>query len=451
MTISKRLKISYILLVVIPFVIFMFASIFIRGDYTERLYHLKLSIQTVEFNKELYGILGNNTENLFNDDVLQNLINLTENPDYILCIITTDEKIVKSVGNKEIPPEDINEQRYINYWLFNMNDGTPATIFFINSYYKLGNFSFALSIPIAFYILLISLLTFITSRKITRPLSRLKDAAIAIKNEDFDFDITYSENDEINDVFIAFNEMRERLKKNAEKQLLYEKNRTELITNISHDLKTPITAIKGYIEGIVDGVANTPEKIKKYHDTIYKKITILDKLIENLFLYSKLDLKTIPFNYQKLNMNLFMSDIIEEIRYDEPKTSISFQSNSENTTVYGDPIQLQRVINNIVGNSIKYSNGQQCEISIEIIKDCDFVTVSIRDNGPGLMIENINDIFERFYRADPARSSSTEGSGLGLAISKQIIQEHNGEIYASKNDEKGITIFFKLPLIKDKE
>lgn len=449
MTISKRLKTSYILLVLIPFILFLFASFFIRDEYMTRIHDLKLSIQTETFNTALYTTLGNNPNALLTKEKLNYLISLTTAPEEMTSFITIEGEIVITVGEDLNNIKDkIHEQKYINYWIFNLNDGRTATIFVINHDFRNAAASFAFIFPIFFYILLISLLSFITSRKITRPLKKLKYAAISIKEEEFDVDMHYNGNDEIKDVFIAFDDMRVKLKQNVEKQLRYERSRTELIANISHDLKTPITAIKGYIEGIVDGVANTPEKISRYHQTIYKKVNILDKLIDNLFINSKLELKTVPFHFQKLNLDLFLTDFIEEVKYDIPEIDMDLDIIDYDLFISGDPIQLQRVMHNIIGNSLKYCDKQVCKIYIKLIKEGDFIRVSIEDNGVGISQNSARDIFKQFFRSDPARSSTTEGSGLGLAISKQIITEHRGEIFAKNNLKDGLTVIFILPILK---
>lgn len=450
MTIRKRLRISYSLLVVIPFLFFLVVFHTLKEYNYWKLGELKLSVQTKEFNREFYNIIGKDAKSLLEMETLKMLINQTADPSSIIGYVLIDGVIITTTGNPEEQIfEGFSDVKYVNYWLFNIDENKRGEIFFINLNYSNNKEHITLIFPIIFYILLISLLSIITSRKITKPLKKLKDAAISIKNEEFDIKLNYCGEDEISDVFTAFDDMRVRLKHIVEKQLRYEKNRTELITNISHDLRTPITAIKGYIEGLVDGVANTPEKIIRYHETIYKKITLLDKLIENLFLYSRLDLKTISFHFQKLDLNLFISDILEEIRYDEPQMDIIFIKSDTRISVLADPIQLQRVIHNLIGNSKKYCNKKICKVKINLQQERDKVRISLVDNGIGISQKNVKDMFKRFYRSDPARSSTTEGSGLGLAISKQIISEHNGEIFANNNLKEGLTVTFILPVSKE--
>lgn len=447
MTIRRRLRISYTLLVTIPLFLFIVTGVIFSKDYFDRVNYIQSTVQTREFNSKLYSKLTEEPTYLLDKKNLEELIALTADPENITAFVTIDGEIFVSAGaNTLYPPQENDYDRHLNYWNFYFRNGRKGELQIRYKAINVEKFLISFIGPVTLYIILIVLLTYLTSKTITRPLKRLKDAALSIKNEEFDIDINYSGRDEIKEVFTAFNEMRIRLKDIMEKQLKYEKDRTELVTNISHDLKTPITAIKGYIEGIVDGVANTPEKVERYHRTIYKKITLLDKLIENLFLFSKLDLKTVVFNFQKLDLNLFLSDIIEEVRFDAPNLEIEYIKINDELISLGDPIQLQRVIHNLIGNSIKYCNKDKCFVTVTLEKEDDMARISVKDNGSGINPEALSNIFRRFYRSDPARSSCTEGSGLGLAISKQIIQEHKGTISAYNNADEGVTITFKLPL-----
>lgn len=291
------------------------------------------------------------------------------------------------------------------------------------------------------------LLTYWVSRSILRPLRALKRATQQIKEGNLDFTLKPQAKDEIGDLSLAFEQMRGKLKESIDLQLQYEENRKELISNISHDLKTPITAIKGYVEGIKDGVANTPEKLDKYLTIIDSKATAMDQLIEELFLFSKLDLKRLPFTFEQVEINQYLQDCTEELQLELEKygIAVSFQPLAHtNRTCIVDREKLKRVITNIVGNSVKYMNKADGRISLAAHESGEMVTVQITDNGPGISEEALPFIFDRFYRADQSRNASTGGSGLGLAIAKQIIDEHGGRIWAESKDEHGISISFTL-------
>ena len=266
------------------------------------------------------------------------------------------------------------------------------------------------------------------------PIKKLQVAAQNIKDGNLDFTVDVETNDEIGELCRNFEEMRQRLKDNAEEKLSGERENKALISNIAHDLKTPITAVKGYAEGLIDGVADTPEKRDKYIRTIYNKANEMDTLINELTLYAKIDTNRIPYNFAKLNVAEYFNDCIEEIGLDLEAKNIGlayFNYADEDVQIIADPEQLKRVVNNIVGNSVKYLDKQKGFINIRIKDVGDFIQVEIEDNGRGIAARDLPYIFDRFYRADASRNSATGGSGIGLSIVKKIIEDHGGKIWAT--------------------
>lgn len=290
-------------------------------------------------------------------------------------------------------------------------------------------------------------------QSIVQPLEKLKRAAVNIKDGNLDFNVITDTEDEIGEVCIAFEEMRIKLKEQIEVSMQYEKDNKELLSNISHDLKTPITAIKGYVEGIRDGVADTPEKMDKYIRTIYNKATDMDKLIDELFLFSKLDSNSMNYSFAKLNLKDYFEDCVDEISLDLESRGISlayYNHVPEDTIIIADPEQLKRVINNIVGNSVKYMESRRSgHIGIFIKDEPEFVQIEIQDNGKGIAKKELPHIFERCYRTDASRNSSKGGSGLGLSIAKKIIEEHGGKIWANSVEGEGTTMSFVLRKYKE--
>ncbi len=300
-----------------------------------------------------------------------------------------------------------------------------------------------------FIILLASALSFLwLYQSIVQPLEKLKKAAENIRNGNLDFNVVQDTDDEIGEVCTAFEEMRIKLKDQIDVSMQYEKDSRELISNISHDLKTPITAIKGYVEGIRDGVADTPEKMTKYLRTIYNKASDMDALIDELFLYSKLDSNSMNYNFEKISVTDYFNDCMEEISLDLESRGISYSYINEvdaETQIVADPEQLKRVINNIVSNSIKYmADGRPGRIDLKIIDEPEYIQVSIEDNGKGIARKELPRIFERTYRTDASRNSKKGGSGLGLSIAKKIIEEHGGKIFAMSVEGEGTTMNFVL-------
>ncbi len=284
-------------------------------------------------------------------------------------------------------------------------------------------------------------------RSVVSPLGRLQVATKKIKDGNLDFNLEVENDDEIGQLCQDFEEMRIRLKESAEEKVQYDKENKELISNISHDLKTPITAIKGYVEGIMDGVASSPEKLDRYIRTIYNKANDMDKLIDELTFYSKIDTNKIPYTFSKINVSNYFGDCIDEVGLEMEARSIElgyFNYVDEDVIIIADAEQMRRVINNIVSNSVKYMDKKSGIINIRIKDVGDFIQVEIEDNGKGIPAKDLPSIFDRFYRTDSSRNSSQGGSGIGLSIVKKIIEDHGGRIWATSKEGIGTEIHFVL-------
>jgi signal transduction histidine kinase len=288
-------------------------------------------------------------------------------------------------------------------------------------------------------------------KQISAPLQVLEDAAHQIKEENLNTPVIYYQDNEFQRVCHAFEEMRLRLKNSLARQLKYEDNRKELLSSISHDLKTPITAIKGYVEGIRDGIADTPEKAEKYMETIHAKAVQVDNLIDRLFFYSKLDMGKIPFQFRTLDLIAFLYDSLEELRLDYPKMELQFEPPDQEVFVHADSTHLHRVITNLVGNAVKYSTDGRPVVVISAEKVLTMVELTLGDNGPGIDDELLPRMFESFSRSDASRSSHTEGSGLGLSIARQIIEAHGGTIKGKNSTSGGLEIHFSLRLADEED
>ncbi len=284
-------------------------------------------------------------------------------------------------------------------------------------------------------------------RSIITPIGMLKVATQNIKNGNLDFEVEVHNKDEIGELCEDFEEMRKRLKANAEEKVSTDTQNKELISNISHDLKTPITTIKGYVEGLLDGVADTPEKQEKYLRTIYSKAIDMDNLINELTFYSKIDTNKIPYNFGRINVVDYFNDCAEEIGREMEEENIDFSYNNyveDDVQIIADAEQLKRVINNIVGNSKKYADKTPVKLRMVVTDVGDFVQVEIEDNGKGIAAKDLPYIFDRFYRTDTSRNSSKGGSGIGLSIVKKIMEDHGGKIWANSKEGMGTAMFFVL-------
>lgn len=296
-------------------------------------------------------------------------------------------------------------------------------------------------------ILTASVFTMWVYRSIVRPISVLKDAAGKIRDGNLNFHINAKEEDELGSLCVSFEEMRQRLKESAELQIQSDEESKILISNISHDLKTPITAIKGYVEGIMDGVADTPQKLDRYVKTIYNKAIEMDRLIDELTFYSKIDSNRIPYNFNKILVRDYFADCADEIGMDLESRNVQFQFANyvdESVMIIADPEQLRRVINNIISNSVKYFDKPRCYINMRIRDVGDFIQVEIEDNAKGISQKDLPYIFDRFYRTDSSRNSSKGGSGIGLSIVRKIIGDHGGKIWATSKEGTGTVMYFVL-------
>ena len=282
-------------------------------------------------------------------------------------------------------------------------------------------------------------------RSIAVPMVKLKKATQNIKEGNLDFVLEVEGKDEFSQLCQDFEEMRKRLKESTEEKILMDKENKELISNISHDLKTPITAVKGYVEGIMDGVADTPEKMDRYVRTIYNKTNEMDHLINELTFYSKIDTNRIPYTFSKLNVEDYFSDCAEELGLEMETRGIELVYANyveKDVQVIADGEQIRRVIHNIVSNAIKYMEKPKGIIQLRVKDVGDFIQVEIEDNGKGIAAKDLPYIFDRFYRTDVSRNSSKGGSGIGLSIVKKIMEERSGQ-RAGWESERSCILFLE--------
>ena len=296
-------------------------------------------------------------------------------------------------------------------------------------------------------ILTSALITAWVNQDIYKPIKELSIAMRKIAEGDFDYRLPDKQEGEIGHLHDNYEQMRLQLKENAEEKMQNEKKSKELVSNISHDLKTPITSIKGYVEGIMDGVADTPEKMDKYIKTIYNKANDMDRLINELTTYSGIDSNKIPYHFHVLNIADYFQDCVEEVGLDLEQKDIQLNYTNlapADTCIVADPEQLKKVINNIISNSVKYMGHDKGIIDIRILDEGESVRIEIEDNGKGIAAKDLPNIFDRFYRTDASRNSSTGGSGIGLSVVKKIVEEHGGKIWATSREETGTTMYFVL-------
>ncbi|MCD7736390.1 MAG: HAMP domain-containing histidine kinase [Lachnospiraceae bacterium] len=331
-------------------------------------------------------------------------------------------------------------------------DSSEGSIFIISPVYRImrqtGRLFRDLLLAVAIILIFTALIMVIwIYTGVNVPLKKLSEATHRIKEKDFDFELDVKGNDEISLLCRDFDDMRRQLKMQEEEKESFDRQSKELISNISHDLKTPITAVKGYVEGIMDGVADTPEKMDRYIRTIYIKANDMDRLINELTFYSKIDTNRIPYTFNKIDVVEYFDDCAEEVGLEMHEREIRFSyinSVEPGTLVIADAEQLKRVINNIIGNSIKYMDKPKKEVQLRVFDAGDFIQAEIEDNGKGIENRDLVNIFDRFYRTDLSRNSAQGGSGIGLSIVKKIIEDHGGRIWATSKVGEGTTMHFVI-------
>ncbi|HVJ48509.1 HAMP domain-containing sensor histidine kinase [Desulfitobacterium sp.] len=309
---------------------------------------------------------------------------------------------------------------------------------------------FVAIIFILFFVLTNVLVSYQFAHRILSPLNHLKKAATEISGGNLDFPIVEEGDQELQELCRDLELMRLKLKDSIHTQLKFEENRKMLISSISHDLKTPVTSIKGYVEGIMDGVANTPEKQERYLKTIYTKAQLVDEMIEDLLLYAKLDLNQLPFDFERTDISEYLYEFVRENEPECTKNGIQLTLQKELSqpyTIQLDRARFRRVLMNILDNSRKYMTKEDREqaglIQISLRETPSSVILELRDNGIGIPEKDLSHIFDRFYRSDTSRGE-IKGSGLGLAIAKQIVEGHNGRIWALSHAQEGTSILISL-------
>jgi len=298
----------------------------------------------------------------------------------------------------------------------------------------------------------------VTNRLLTRkvigsivtPLDTLVYGVHQIRDGNLDYRIEYTGKDEFAAICVDFNEMAERLLDMVNARQKDEENRKELIAGISHDLRTPLTSIKTYVEGFELGMASTPQMQKKYLDTIKNKTKDLEYIINQLFLFSKLDVGEFPMQIEQTDIGKWLSDFVNAVsdEYRQKGLQIIIAENIQGVVVRADSVQLRNVLTNILENSLKYGNKERGIMSAACREDNANVMITLTDNGPGVPDDALDMLFNVFYREDKARTNTGQGSGLGLAISAKIINRLGGTIRAANALNGGLSITITLPVAK---
>lgn len=442
MTIKKKLLISNILMIIIPTIVsllfLMSAFLFYANtqwEGLEELFHSHgsfYSAQALTYNFDANHIdsfvhqmkkLGYDVEILSNKKIIRaskSMSSFKEKYD-------EETSVALSTSKFSFIKETLHKKKQ-TYTIYAYNKAPK----------RLSGFSIKIFLFLCLLIglLIVLLIVFVTnqilscwiSKSILRPLDKILEGTKEIENGNLDYQIPYQNMDEFNQVCTSFNAMSHHLKDAQNEKMAYEQYRKELISGISHDLRTPLTSIKGYTEGLLEGVANTKEKQNHYYQVIHNQSLQMEELIDHLSDFNKLENNVYTYHFELIKLDSFMRQIIAD--YAHEKLVIHYKNSIPEETVFLDSFQMKRVFMNIISNSIKYKTKDICTIDIHIYKD-DKIHIDIQDDGPGVNTEVLDKIFHIFYREEFSRT--TKGNGLGLAICKQIINDHNGTIYATSD------------------
>lgn len=348
--------------------------------------------------------------------------------------ICTDTKTVYSYGNQEsdfdlmIQAADIlgdgatitQNGRSLHIQNVQVSD-TDYTVYISGVYNNVRSYSdlkiagvFA-AVLIAFTIFLSILLTnrFLTKfvlKRIEEPLDILADGVHELRDGNLDYRIEYDRKDEFQPVCEDFNEMAWRLKESVNLIQQQERSRKELVAGISHDIRSPLTSIKAYVEGLLDGVAKTTEAQKRYLETIKTKAEDLEHIVSQLFLFSKMELGNYPENPCELRLDESIEDTVNGLKDEYRQKGLTIETDMEPVTIYADPLQIQRITANILENSLKYKNKEMGRLQIALRQTEKSCQLTFSDDGPGVPQESLPRLFEVFYRSDPARQNPKFGN-----------------------------------------
>lgn len=304
-------------------------------------------------------------------------------------------------------------------------------------------------IPVTWFltsIILLMIQSWFMNRNVLNPLSTLEKAAQMVAKHELDFQLQQTNIREIREVTKAFDVMKQTLQSSIRRGAQIEQERKIFISSIIHDLRTPLFSIRGYLEGINEGIARTPEMINKYIKVCLNKSYALERLIADLFLYAKLDYLESEPEWKKISLVPFLSSLIEEFQFNASKKQIHIQSSipETNISITADKHLLTRAINNILDNAIQHTpTNKTIELSCEISKEK--IYIQIENEGPGIPPGKLPHVFTPLFRIEQSRNRQTGGAGLGLSIAKNIIQKHGGTITAS-NTSKGAIFTICIPI-----
>ena len=280
-------------------------------------------------------------------------------------------------------------------------------------------------------------------RHISQPLDTLTAGVAHIRDGDLDMPISYTEPDEFKAACDAVDEMAARLKASLEQQQAAQQQKQELIAGMSHDLKSPLTAIRAYTEGLLEGVPQDEATRQRYLQTIYTKEADMEMLVNRLFAFAKMDVSAYPVRLEPLALRPVLETVAEE------QEGVAVTVDVPDITVLADRELLRRIAVNLLDNSRKYGGREDVSVRISAERSGGTAGIVFTDNGAGVQPEQLPRLFDVFYRGDAARTTPGSGSGIGLAVVKKSAQEMGGTVRAENDTGGGLRVVVTLPLAKE--
>jgi signal transduction histidine kinase len=294
---------------------------------------------------------------------------------------------------------------------------------------------------------LAALAAILFSRTITRPLARLTSAAHVLASGDYSARVTTNSHNELGELASTFNEMATRLEKDVDELRKQELLRRELIMNITHDLATPLTAIAGLGESLVDGVNQDHEDYEATGRIIARETLRLRRLVQDLHLMAKVEAGAMQPQPKVLRLAAIVDEALAVLAPEFERTNVEPRNNVafDLPPVWADPDMLMRVFSNLCDNALRHTPSGGAVV-IEARQQGKMLEIAVTDTGRGIPPEALSRVFDRFYRADSSRHATTGGSGLGLAIVQAIVEAHGGAIRAENAPQSGARIIFTIPI-----
>lgn len=481
MKIKERIALSNILMVVIPAVVTVIllgigAIVFYFAFFQEANPELVSEWEREEVREETVQLVQaflSQEDPLTYTDKLENMRKQLEENDMLLFVMSDSvevlrlgvadvpdwEKLIQAVSTLNgngIVSNDVYElfakRAEVGGDLYQIYLYTPR-LTILNHTLKMQIISYAILLMGALLIAIVvsqRILTRRVFRRIEKPIDLLAYGVQQISDGNLDYRIHYNAPDEFGPICAEFNAMAGRLKVSEELERKNSENRRELLADISHDLRSPLTSILAYVEGLEDGLADTPEKQRKYLATIKSKTTDIDRLVKKLFLFSKMDMGDYPYFPEKLDIGKEVGDFVAASRedYEKAKLSVTLVAYPDHTVIYADPTYFRSILVNLLDNSAKYQRDGGGHVWITVTREKQNVRLLVDDDGPGVSDNDLEQLFDVFYRADPARKNPNKGSGLGLAIVAKIVGKMGGSIHAENLKQGGLRMVIILPILE---